>query len=112
MSMRPLRMVPHLVPAALAALVLAGGAVADDPKDAAGGANPPAAGRLTTRDDHSRASADNSLRSDLRQSASLLELPGLVAGVVRDGKLSLVHADGFADLENRLPMRQDHILHL
>src|SRR6476659_4106798 len=56
--------------------------------------------------------ADDSLRSRIRQSAELLGLPGFVAGVVRDGKLSLVQAEGFADLENRTPMRQDHIFFL
>src|SRR5438128_11709847 len=56
--------------------------------------------------------ADDSLRSNLRQSAGLLGLPGFVAGVVRDGKLSLVQADGFADLESRTPMRQDHIFYV
>jgi CubicO group peptidase (beta-lactamase class C family) len=45
-------------------------------------------------------------------SASLLGLPGFVAGVVRDGKLSLVQADGFADLESRTPLRQDHIFYV
>jgi CubicO group peptidase (beta-lactamase class C family) len=59
-----------------------------------------------------RSTADDSLRSDLRRSASLLGLPGFVAGVVRDGKLSFVHADGFADLESQTPMRQDHIFFL
>src|SRR6516165_7059071 len=57
-------------------------------------------------------SADDSLRSNLRLSAGLLGLPGFVAGVVRDGKLSLVQADGFADLESRTPMRQDHIFYV
>jgi CubicO group peptidase (beta-lactamase class C family) len=56
--------------------------------------------------------ADDSLRSNLRLSAGLLGLPGFVAGVVRDGKLSLVQADGFADLESRTPMRQDHIFYV
>jgi CubicO group peptidase (beta-lactamase class C family) len=56
--------------------------------------------------------ADDSLRSNLRLSAALLGLPGFVAGVVRDGKLSLVQADGFADLESRMPMRQDHIFYV
>ena len=56
--------------------------------------------------------ADDSLRSDIRHSAGLLGLPGFVAGVVRDGKLSLVQADGFADLESRTPMRQDHIFYV
>jgi CubicO group peptidase (beta-lactamase class C family) len=56
--------------------------------------------------------ADDSLRSNLRLSAGLLGLPGFVVGVVRDGKLSLVQADGFADLESRTPMRQDHIFYV
>src|SRR5437868_10718131 len=56
--------------------------------------------------------ADDSLPSNLRQSAGLLGLPGFVAGVVRDGKLSLVQADGFADFESRIPMRQDHIFYV
>src|SRR5947209_4500510 len=57
-------------------------------------------------------SADDSLRSNIRQSANLLGLPGFVAGVVREGKLSLVLTEGFADLESRTPMRQDHIFYL
>ncbi len=59
-----------------------------------------------------RPAADDSLRSNLRQSAGLLGLPGFVAGVVRDGKLAFVQAEGFADLESRTPMRQDHIFFL
>jgi hypothetical protein len=73
MPMRPLRTLTHLIPAALAVLVLADGAVADDRKDAAGGANPPAPGRLTTRDDHARA-----FDEELRAFAGLLDLPGMV----------------------------------
>jgi CubicO group peptidase (beta-lactamase class C family) len=56
--------------------------------------------------------ADDSLRSGLRQSAGQFGLPGFVAGVVRDGKLSVVYADGFADSESRTPMRQDHIFYV
>jgi CubicO group peptidase (beta-lactamase class C family) len=56
--------------------------------------------------------ADESLRSGLRQTAGELGLPGLVAGVVRDGKLSFVEAHGFADLESRTPLRQDHIFYV
>lgn len=56
--------------------------------------------------------ADDSLQSKIRQSAGLLGLPGFVAGVVRDGKLSLVQAEGYADLEGRTPMRQDHIFYV
>jgi CubicO group peptidase (beta-lactamase class C family) len=59
-----------------------------------------------------RPAADDSLRSNLRRSAGLLGLPGFVAGVVRDGKLSLVLTEGFSDLESRTPMRQDHIFFL
>src|SRR5262249_48900742 len=55
---------------------------------------------------------DESLRTDLRRSASLLGLPGFAAAVVRNGKLSFVQAEGFADLEGRTPMRQDHIFFL
>src|SRR5688500_9831466 len=56
--------------------------------------------------------ADDSLRADLRASADLLGLPGFVAGVVRDGKLSFIQPHGFADLEARTPMRRDHIFDL
>ncbi len=58
------------------------------------------------------AADDSLLRSNLRLSAGLLGLPGFVAGVVRDGKLSFVQAEGFADLESRMPMRQDHIFYV
>lgn len=56
--------------------------------------------------------SDDTLRSQLRQSAELLGLPGFVAGVVRNGKLDLVQPEGFADLESRTPMRQDSIFFL
>lgn len=56
--------------------------------------------------------ADDSLRSELQSGAGLLGVTGFVAGVVRDGKLSFVHADGFADLESRTPMRRDNIFYL
>ncbi|WP_031500106.1 serine hydrolase domain-containing protein [Bryobacter aggregatus] len=55
---------------------------------------------------------DDLLRSQMRRSAGLLGLPGFIAGVVRDGRLSFVQADGFADLESQTPMRQDHIFYL
>jgi CubicO group peptidase (beta-lactamase class C family) len=55
---------------------------------------------------------DNSLRSNLRRNAGRLGLPGFVAGVVREGKLSFVQAEGFADLESLTPMRQDHIFYV
>lgn len=56
--------------------------------------------------------ADDSLQSGIRLSAGLLGLPGFVAGVVRGGGLSLVQAEGFADLERRTPMRRDHIFYV
>lgn len=59
-----------------------------------------------------QASASDSLRSNLRRSAARLGLPGFVAGVVREGKLALVETEGFADLESRRPMRQDHIFYV
>ena len=52
------------------------------------------------------------LQSRLRKLASELGLPGFVAGVVRDGKLDMVQAEGFADLEQRTPMRRDHIFYV
>jgi CubicO group peptidase (beta-lactamase class C family) len=57
-------------------------------------------------------SPDDSLRAQLRLSADLLGLSGFVAGVVRDGKLAFVQAEGFADLAGRTPMRRDHIFYL
>jgi CubicO group peptidase (beta-lactamase class C family) len=57
-------------------------------------------------------SVDDSLRSNLRRTAGLLGLPGFVAGVVRDGKLSVVQAGGVADLASGTPMRRDHIFYL
>lgn len=56
--------------------------------------------------------SDDALRSALRESAGRLGLPGYVAGVVREGALSFVAAEGFADLESQTPMRRDHIFHL
>lgn len=52
------------------------------------------------------------LQSELSHSASLLGLPGFIAGIVQNGKLSAVHTEGFADLESRTPMRQDHIFYV
>lgn len=57
-------------------------------------------------------SDDDQLGAQLRHSAGLLGLPGFVAGVIRDGKLSNVQLDGFADLESQTPMRQDNIFYV
>ncbi|MGP0070270.1 MAG: serine hydrolase [Isosphaeraceae bacterium] len=104
MPMRPLRTVAHLIPAALAVLVLADGAVADDRKDAAGGANPPAPGRLTTRDDHARA-----FDEELRSFAGLLDLPGMVIVVAQDGKTVHQLEWGHADVDARERATIDHL---
>lgn len=56
--------------------------------------------------------SSDGLQSRLRKLASDLGLPGFVAGVVRDGKLQMVQTEGFADLEQRTPMRRDHIFYV
>ena len=53
-----------------------------------------------------------SLQSRTKKTALDLGLPGFVAGVVRGGRLDMVQAEGFADLENRTPMRPDHIFYV
>jgi CubicO group peptidase (beta-lactamase class C family) len=53
-----------------------------------------------------------SLQSRTKKTAFDLGLPGFVAGVVRGGRLDMVQAEGFADLEKRTPMRQDHIFYV
>lgn len=54
----------------------------------------------------------DTLRAELKRSADKLGLPGFVAGVVRNGKLAFAQTEGFADLESRTPMRQDHIFYI
>jgi CubicO group peptidase (beta-lactamase class C family) len=58
--------------------------------------------------------ADNamSLQAQNKKAALDLGLPGFVAGVVRGGKLDMVQAEGFADLEKQTPMRRDHIFYV
>jgi len=53
-----------------------------------------------------------SLQSRISKAALDLGLPGFVAGVVRDGRLDMVQAEGFADLEKRTPMARDHIFYV
>ena len=83
---RSLRTLARLIPAVLAALVLADGA--DDVAVrvgrgvAAGEVQPPSPVRLTTRDDHTRA-----FDEELRAFAGLLDLPGMVVVVAQDGKI-------------------------
>ncbi len=52
------------------------------------------------------------LQSQTSKTAQALGLPGFVAGVVRDGKLDTVQAEGYADLEQRTPMQRDHIFYV
>jgi CubicO group peptidase (beta-lactamase class C family) len=54
----------------------------------------------------------SSLSSQTSRAARDLNLPGFVAGVVRDGRLDTVQAEGFADLEQHTPMRRDHIFYV
>jgi CubicO group peptidase (beta-lactamase class C family) len=49
------------------------------------------------------------LRSDLKQAMEMLRIPGMLAAVVKDGQLSFVQCEGFADLDRKVPMRQDII---
>ena len=60
----------------------------------------------------SGASEPMSLQSKTRKAASELGLPGFVAGVVSGGRLDMVQAEGFADLEKQTPMRRDHIFYV
>ena len=53
-----------------------------------------------------------SLKSQTKKTAFDLGLPGFVAGVVRGGRLDMVQAEGFADLEKQTPMRRDHIFYV
>jgi CubicO group peptidase (beta-lactamase class C family) len=55
---------------------------------------------------------ETALQARISKTAQDLLLPGFVAGVVRDGKLTMVQAEGFADLEQRTPMRRDHIFYV
>lgn len=49
------------------------------------------------------------LRADIRSYMALLRIPGLVAGVVEDGKVTFIQTEGFANLEKKISMRRDHI---
>ncbi len=60
----------------------------------------------------SEASVPMSLQSQTRKAALDLGVPGFVAGVVRDGGLDMVQAEGFADLEKQIPMKRDHIFYV
>ena len=95
---RSLRTPARLIPAVLAVLVLANGAGADDVRVgrgvAAGEVHPPALGRLTTRDDHTRA-----FDEELRAFAGLLGLPGMVVVVAQDGKIVHQLEWGHADVD-------------
>src|SRR5690349_4246993 len=49
------------------------------------------------------------LREAISSYATLLKIPGLAAAVVEDGKITFAQTEGFADLENKIPLRRDHI---
>jgi CubicO group peptidase (beta-lactamase class C family) len=53
-----------------------------------------------------------SLQSQIKKTALELGLPGFVAGVVRNGKLDMVQAEGFSNLEKQTPMSRDHIFYV
>jgi CubicO group peptidase (beta-lactamase class C family) len=53
-----------------------------------------------------------SLQAQIKKTASDLGLPGFVAGVVQNGRLSMVQAEGFANLEKQIPMSRDHIFYV
>ncbi|MCF6403730.1 beta-lactamase family protein [Chitinophaga filiformis] len=54
-------------------------------------------------------SPSDQLRSNLKHTMQMLRIPGMLAAVVKDGQLSFVQCEGFADLERKAPMRQDII---
>lgn len=49
------------------------------------------------------------LREAISSYTEFLKIPGLVAAVVEDGKISLVQTEGFADMEKKIPIERDHI---
>jgi CubicO group peptidase (beta-lactamase class C family) len=53
-----------------------------------------------------------SLQDQIKKTASDLGLSGFVAGVVQNGNLSMVQAEGFANLEKQIPMSRDHIFYV
>jgi len=52
------------------------------------------------------------LQGQIKKTALELGLPGFVAGVVQNGKLDMVQAEGFANLEKQTPMSRDHIFYV
>jgi CubicO group peptidase (beta-lactamase class C family) len=48
-------------------------------------------------------------RESIANNASFLKIPGLVAAVVEDGKVTFLHTQGFADIGKKIPIRRDHI---
>jgi CubicO group peptidase (beta-lactamase class C family) len=53
-----------------------------------------------------------SLKSQIRGAADALRFPGFVAGVVRDGRLVHMQAEGFADIEGKISMQRDNIFNV
>lgn len=52
------------------------------------------------------------LQAQIKTTALELGLPGFVAGVVQNGKLKMVQAEGFANLEKQTPMSREHIFYV
>ncbi len=52
------------------------------------------------------------LKNQIKGAADALRFPGFVAGVVRDGRLVDVQAEGFADIDGKLPMQRDNIFNV
>jgi CubicO group peptidase (beta-lactamase class C family) len=52
------------------------------------------------------------LRSQLKAAADDLQFPGLVAGVVKEGRLVFVQTEGFADIEAKAPMQAASIFNV
>lgn len=49
------------------------------------------------------------LREAIAAHAVFLKIPGLTAAVVEDGQITFAQAEGFADLDKKIPVRRDHI---
>lgn len=49
------------------------------------------------------------LRKAISSHAAALKIPGLVAAIVDDGKVTFLQTEGLADVENKIPMSRNHI---
>src|SRR5579871_5045409 len=51
--------------------------------------------------------AGKRLSDELHRLSTFLQLPGFSSAVVHDGQIVFLHSEGYADLEKRVPMRDD-----